>query len=164
MTRRAFTLTEILVALVLIVAAIVPLLGLNTLSRRRGQQGETQLRAQSEAEHLLEHFAGSLGYARLDALLGDAKELTLSGAAPEIQAALGGVAGAGVSARDVSRQVRLARLEVGGLIRLQATVKWRSTAPDRELSLTCDRLVSNPRRSLAALPPFTSKPPVEDCN
>ena len=46
--RRGFTLTEILVALLVAVLGIIPLLNLNTLSRRRGQQGESYALAQLE--------------------------------------------------------------------------------------------------------------------
>jgi hypothetical protein len=159
-----FTLTEILVALLVAMFGIIPLLNLNTISRRQGQQGESFALAQIEAERLVNHFTNVLGFDELNyKMLGSAAEAELGESDPEVSGVMASGTGLDQAARNVKRHVVIRRLEPG-LIHVAAIIEWQSTAPVRDLKYVQDRYVSNQRVSAAIHYPFVVMAGPQRCN
>ncbi|MBI4872702.1 MAG: prepilin-type N-terminal cleavage/methylation domain-containing protein [Candidatus Riflebacteria bacterium] len=163
-SRRGFTLTEIMVALLVAMFGIIPMLNLNTISRRQGQQGEAYALAQIEAERLVNHFANNVGFDEMNyRILGGESETVLTESEPEVAAVLEAGTGLDQAAMQVKRRVELRRLEAG-LLHLSAVIEWQSTAPVRDLRFVQDRFIGNQRVSASAHAPFTVMARVQRCN
>lgn len=162
--RRGFTITEILVALLVAMFGIIPLLNLNTMSRRKGQQGEAYALAQIEAERLVNHFSSVQGYDDLNyRVLAAGAEVELDETDAEVATVLSAGTGLDQAARLVKRRVHVRRMEAG-LLHIQAIISWQSTAPVKDLNYTLDRFISNQRVSVMSHYPFQIKVGVAKCN
>jgi hypothetical protein len=153
-----------MVALLVAMFGIIPMLNLNTISRRQGQQGEAYALAQIEAERLVNHFANNVGFDEMNyRILGGETEAVLTEAEPEVAAVLEAGTGLDQAAMKVKRRVELRRLEAG-LLHLAAVIEWQSTAPVRDLRFVQDRFIGNQRVSASTHAAFTVMARVQRCN